>query len=1352
MRSFTKFLMGALVLFACQAAIHGQVTGSISGTIVDQTGAVVPGVTVTVKGESGQNYTVTTNDAGYYNIAGVPAGASTYTVTATAPNFKTAITRNVKVDIGTPATVNVALEAGKIDEVVVITSGAEVLQTETATVGATITGRQIQETPISSRDALDLILRLPGVNSVGAPRQSSINGLPKGAIQMSLDGVDNQDNVLRSSDGFFTFVRPRVDAIDEVTVSTSNPGAESSGDGAVQVKFVTKRGTNRYTGSLYSQVRNTWLNSAYWYTNRDKPNGVDADGKARRDDIKLFQPGVAIGGPIPFLKFGEGTDGWFDSGKDDRFFFVNYEQFRLPGTQSRQRRVLQPGAETGLYRYVAGDGTTRSVNLLNLAPAGLDCDVSTAGVQPCATTVDPRVSATLAQIAAATASTGSFSSISATELNQRFFNFSNPANGYREFLALRFDFNITKNHSFEYVQNRQTFHPSIDVINGADMNFPGGTSFGQGGIRKTWTGALRSTITKNIVNEVRYARGGGGTEFNQGAGGSLYASQGGFNLGGFGIPNLTALNQAAANNTSYRTTPTIDWTDNLTWLKGNHSFSFGGSHKLVYNDSTATAAFVPTVGFGWSTTEASIYNAIFNTTTLPGASDAQIAEARAYYAGLTGRVVSYTNSAVLTADGQYTLNANQATGLRQQNYGLYAQDSWRIRPNLTLTYGLRWQPQLGVENTTKNQSRLVDYDTLWDVSGPNNIFKPGTLTGVRPSNRLLEVGEKIMPDDWNNLAPSFGFVWSPDFGEKGILGRLMGSSGKTVFRGGFSSSFVREGLNVASQIIVGPGGTTPVNRASTIANSITFGTLLRTPNNPNLTPFNFNPSPAFPILLTTASNSFAPAPDFRTGMVNSFSFGLQRELDKNTVVEVRYEGNRGKDLQRLTGLNQRNLIENGVAAEFKAAQANLYANIAANRCQGTLTPATTPNCQYNFAYFGPGTGTSPLPIALAYFNGTPATLTPGSSGQIGSVTGAGSLVTGNYGSALFRDLSTFSGLNQVAASVANYATGLDGVAARRANAVTAGLPSNFMVVSPNTAGPFLLDNSVSSWYDSMVIEVRRRLSAGLRVQASYVFAKAQSDFFGVSSTANVSIGNRAESKGLSKTVQPFDIRHSFKLDSTYDLPFGRGRYLFSNAGGFMQALVGGFSLQPVFTLSSGAPIQLGNVQLVGMTVKDLQKAVKIRYTESQVMWLPDDIIQNTQRAFDTGLSSTATGGYNSTFGTGGPTGRYIAPAGIGNCQDLIGGTCGFNNLVIYGPRFMKFDLGITKRVGLGERRSFQITANVLNAFNEPNFRFGGAGANTAATGFGGTFGQMGTGSAYRDNNTTNDPGGRVIDLLLRFNF
>ena len=287
-------------------------------------------MTITVKNNStGKESTAQTNDSGNFQIPTVEA-PGVYTITAQATSgFKTAKITEVKVNVGTPTTVNFELEVGTSEQTVTIVGGGEVLQTQSATVGTTLTGRQITDIPTASRDALDLVLALPGTTTVGRPRQSSVNGLPKGALNITIDGVNVQDNLLKSNDGFFTYIRPRTDAISEVTVSTSNPGAESSGEGAFQIKFATQGGGNQYHGGAYWYYRTPGLNANYWFNNRDLAPDP-ANGKAPRTPIILNQPGFKIGGPISIPKL--------FSGKDRAFFFVNYEEFRLPNRRCAPER------------------------------------------------------------------------------------------------------------------------------------------------------------------------------------------------------------------------------------------------------------------------------------------------------------------------------------------------------------------------------------------------------------------------------------------------------------------------------------------------------------------------------------------------------------------------------------------------------------------------------------------------------------------------------------------------------------------------------------------------------------------------------------------------------------------------------------------------------------------------------------------------------------------------------------------------------------------------------------------------------------------------------------------------------
>jgi hypothetical protein len=346
----------------------------------------------------------------------------------------------------------------------------------------------------------------------------------------------------------------------------------------------------------------------------------------------------------------------------------------------------------------------------------------------------------------------------------------------------------------------------------------------------------------------------------------------------------------------------------------------------------------------------------------------------------------------------------------------------------------------------------------------------------------------------------------------------------------------------------------------------------------------------------------------------------------------------------------------------------------------------------------------------------------------------------------------------------------------RPNTLTAGTfqaarPLNFSQTCPSTFGfCYLFDNSEKSWYDSAVVEIRRRLSDGLRFQASYVYAKSFSNayasagdnFFGVGAgdQSNVS-SNTLRNRDLDRSYSQVDLRHSFKFDATYDLPVGRGRRFMSSSNRFVDAFLGGWTLTPTVRWQSGSPILLENIQLSGMDGKGLQDAVGVYYNQdltaigggiANVTYLPADIIINTVRAFTFATPSAAnTTGYSPTLGA--PTGQFIAPAGFSNCQQRSLGQCGFRKFVLYGPSFFKIDSSLGKKFNLGERRNVELRVTAFDVLNRTNWRLGGWTGNVNnITGFTGNFGQMLQGWAYQDPNGSNDPGGRILDLLLRINF
>ncbi|MFN2532422.1 MAG: carboxypeptidase regulatory-like domain-containing protein [Pyrinomonadaceae bacterium] len=1300
-------LTAFVAIFGFTAFGQVGVTGSIGGAVTDPTGAVVAGATVVIRNNATSvEDTVTTSDNGTFTVPSLNTGL--YTVTISAAGFKRAVITDVKVNVGSPSSINVALEVGAPTESVTVVGTGELLQTQTANVASTITGRQITDLPYASRNALDVVLFLPGTATVGRPRSSSVNGLPKGALNITLDGVQVQDPLLKNNDGFFTYIQPKTDAIEEVTLSTATPGAESAGSGAVQIKFATRQGGSEFHGSAYIYHRNSYFNSNYWFNNRDlKPDPVDH--KAPRNRVLLTQPGVRVGGPILI-------PGLLKS-RDKAFFFVNYEEYRLPESTTRQRTIFNAPILSGNFTYIpAGSSTPVVRNLFTLA-AATDCDSSTPGVQPCTSTVDPTVGGLLNAIQAST-SAGGVTATSDPNLNQ--FSFINLGGQTRRFPTVNLTWNITKNHQLTNVWNYQQFKSVVDFLNNADPRFPGFPNQGsQASNRFSNSTALISKLGSSISNEARFALVGGTVVFFPEISPGQFANQGGFSLSlAGGITSATA-----SRGPQRRNSPIQTFSDTLNWGKGNHSWNFGGNFtRTNLFILIPPGGIVRQVTFGLDT-NVDPANAIFNAANFPGASATQLNNARAIYATLTGRITAVDGTAVADEGLNYTLQGNIIERAGQQAWAVFAQDNWRFRSNVTINAGLRYELQGPYYAKNNAYTVPLSFDNIFGCSGPNHFFQPGGCTNPITRLQRLAPGSKAYDTDHNNFAPNVGIAYSPDF-KSGFFHRIFGDSGQSVLRAGFSIAYNQDGTNVGSTgLDDNPGQAFSVTR-STAAGTLPGGLLFR---NPGVIPTPTITAPTFPFTPGVNDQAIAFTPNLKTGYVESWTAGFQREIMKDTVMEARYVGNRAHKLTRLWFINEVNTIENGFAAEFALAQRNLIANNASGIASR----------RGSFAFFGTGSGTSPLPLLLAYLNG----INPTNTTAVNN--------TASYAGSLWTNTTLTNNMTIAGPSPTGVAGSLSATASLRNNALAAGLPANFFIVNPGVpAGAFLIDNSANSTYDALQIEVRRRMSAGLLLQANYTFSHAMSDAFASSSISQsnyVSLRNPRLNYGLS----PFDIRHSFKADFIYELPFGKGERFGGGVGTLTNWLVGGWGVNGTFRVQSGSPISLGNVTLVNMTRGQLQHMVEIRKNPTTVTWLPDNIITNTIRAFS--FSPTSATGYSGT-----PpdlTQPFIAPPGFGNCQARFNGECGNSNIIIYGPRFTRIDTSLVKKLTFSESKNLEFRVEALNVINNQNFKVGSFAADVtslAGTYSSPTFGQ--TTVAYQDTSTTTDPGGRLIQFVLRFNF
>src|SRR5438876_1358328 len=268
-----KIFAKVLVIVGLASAAHAQGSffTSLSGTVVDSSGGVIPGADVKVKnnGTGAEFNTVSASDGGF-TIPSLPGG--TYSVTVSLLGFKTAVLNEVTLNAAIPANVKVTLAVGTLEENVTVTGdSALVVQTQTPSIATNLTALQIVSLPLSSRNALDSLTSLPGFNTSATARNSTVNGLPKSAINITLDGMNIQDNYLKTSDGYFARLTPTLDSVEEVTVTTAGNTADATGQGGVQIKFVTKMGTNEWRGTAYEYYRNDKLNANTWFNNRDLP-------------------------------------------------------------------------------------------------------------------------------------------------------------------------------------------------------------------------------------------------------------------------------------------------------------------------------------------------------------------------------------------------------------------------------------------------------------------------------------------------------------------------------------------------------------------------------------------------------------------------------------------------------------------------------------------------------------------------------------------------------------------------------------------------------------------------------------------------------------------------------------------------------------------------------------------------------------------------------------------------------------------------------------------------------------------------------------------------------------------------
>lgn len=1295
-----RVFLATLVFCLASGFAYAQstTTSSLSGVVVDHNGGVIPGASVLIKNNAtGVETDLVTNRDGEFAAPSLAAGV--YTVTVKLSSFKTTLVKDVRVEAATPANLpKITLEVGDVEEQVSVVAQTELVQTSGTSVTSTIGITQIMNLPIVEENGSAFIANFPGVDTSSgghSVRSSSINGLPQTAINITLDGINDVDNSVKDTDGFWAMVHPKLDQVEEVTLTGAVPGVDSSGQGAVTVKWVTRSGSNSFEGSAFEYFRHWDLNTNYFF------NAFNGLGK---NQIELNQFGAREGGPIV---------------KNKLFFFVEEEEFRRPGSTTYTRNVLTSPAQSGVFQYSTPSGV-KSVNLLSLA-----------GANGFTSTQDPTVNSLLNLIDGATLTQGTIKA--SADPNVANYNYQGVAGRIEHNPTIRMDYNISPTERLSGTYNWQEAYQHPDGLNNNGPTFPGLPNYlDQTSFRNLGSYTLRSILAPTMVNELVGGFLWSPINFSGPLGPAQFVNQGGNALGFGSMSGVNLTSATVSTSISSRNASHWDLNDTLSYLRGKHSLSFGGTFTQVnYWADAQTAA--PSVTFGVnSTSDPAI--AMFTTANFPGASAQNLADAENLYGLLTGRVTAINGNIRLdptTNQYVYLGNSQQAGG--QKEFGLFAEDSWHATQGLTFNLGVRWEVQLPF---TPNNSAMstASYASFCGVSGVGsngtcNLFQPGVEPGQVTTYTQYQAGSPGYHTEWGNVGPSLGVAWRPRV-QTGLLRPILGDPEEATLSAGWALAYDRDAIADYSNVFAAnPGLTVTENRNATTGLLVppgqTWPVLYR--NTPLLGPPPFCSStvttlcmpttPVYPIAASLSNSVNIFDPNFQMPRTESATIGFERTVSKDMAIAIRYVGTRNHDGTLMVNYNELDILQNGFANEFLLAQKNLAANIASGR------GAT-------FKYEGPGTGTSPLPIYLANINGVNASLANNPAAYTGS------------------NWTNSTMINQLGpilpgTPILTAASTLQSNATFNANMLAAGLPANFWVMNPNVcaSGPGCganLDTNLGfSKYDSLQLELRRRLANGFTLTANYTFGSRY--------TSVLDTLNRPEYLVLDNANA---VRQALKINWTWDIPVGRGRHFGSSLSGWANGLIGNWTFSGVGRVQSGEIVDFGNVKLVGMTLQQLQSMFRIAIHNNPntglptVYDLPQTVVDNTILAFST--SGTTASGYSGAA----PTGQYLAPPNSSACVQAYRGDCAPHDVFVTGPVYSRFDMTLRKSFPLGGHTNFQVEIDELNVFNAIGFNV--VGAVSGSMPFGPTFGQVT--SAYQDVSNTFDPGGRIGQLMFRINW
>ncbi|HET6176069.1 MAG TPA: TonB-dependent receptor [Candidatus Sulfotelmatobacter sp.] len=1232
-------------------AQHGS-EGTVSVTVLDPSGSVVQGAQLELRDlATNEARKAETQDPGTHSFVNLSLG--TYRLSVTKAGFKTKVFDSVVVQASKTTDVSVTLTVGAVNETVeVTTSEAPLVETSSSAIGTVVDLKQIEDLPMVGRDLTQMTQLVPGYTGTLADGGGTWNGLPSIAQGSNIDGVVGNAGRMKFGGAAEPAVQPRIENIQEMTVQTDQLDLNQGfGNSSMQINFITRRGANAFHGRVYEDFRNSALNANSWFNN--------AVGLPKNHLI-LNEFGGSLGGRII---------------KDKLFFFGTYAMSKQPGKTDTNVWVLTQAAQAGNFTYTDTNNAVQTVNVLQLAA---NCTANCGGTPP-TSTVNSQTAATL-QAVNGVLQSGSLTTLSDPNFQQLNWQIANPTTSY--FPTVRVDYNPNEKMRFNVAWNyTKTIQPGATAPNLPGKAFE---NTGSGNQFKSYTAALgfNWTFSPTLVNEFR-----GGFLYTanffayNGVAPNVDTQQIAWNFPNLPYPFATQMNGTNFQIPTGSYYPVFNASDTLTWQHRAHTMNFGFSWWREQNHYYNGVLGFPGLNLGLANGDPAL-GAFTNSSggTVPNASGNDLTEAQELYAVLAGRISSVGGSYAYSQKtnsycqciGTYNLNE------LQKAFGLFFQDSYRVRPTLTVNYGLRWDLTWPDYDLTGAYHSAAP-EAVWGPSGINNLFNPGSLKGTM-SPILTQNSAPAKP--WYVAPqPAFGIAWNPHGGD-GAFGKLLGGD-KTVIRVGFSlrrftepqqyfwnqasdyGAFYFQSFFLNANNTGQPGTFSP--------GSLALGDGLPTYGLAPQQYLKTEPVSDFTFLGGPGVNGVEG--NIRQPYTESWNVGIQRQVGESRALEFRYIGNRSLRQWIVLNQNEVNIFENGFLKQFEAAQGNL----AINQQNGITS----------FANNGIS-GQQALPVFDAAFAGE-------ASG------GAGVPLQDYANSNFINELTTGQ-----AGSLANTLAGIGGTVPYLCNLVGssfgpclnnagysgagAGYPINYFQVNPFAQGVGLSQLVAKGYsnYNALQVDFRQRQWHGLQFDANYTWSHT----LGVSTQNNWQGAVTAftlRDMRLSYGPTLFDIRHAVHINGTYDLPFGKGKS-FASHSNVLDRIVGGWTLGSIFTFQTGNPFLLqggyntfndyadSGVVLNGVTQSQLQGAVGVY----RIPGTPTVSFINPRY-----LASATGGGANPT---------YITP-------NTTAGTIG-QIVYLHGPRFVNDDLSITKHVPITEGISFSLQASMLNAFNHPSFQPG----------------------------------------------